>query len=112
MDAGKKLNGTPSQHTFKTQLWHTPGSPTLKHHMATSESKLRQHLNLWESPQHGFHWHEDPVPPPLVLYMKYQQDAMRATWEGLVAGTKASVYWEQGMIWVMGLSLSWPSQPL
>jgi len=76
---------------FKTQLWHTPGSPTLKHSMATSASKLRQHLNRWESRQYDFHWHEDPVPPPLVLYRKYQQDAIRATWQGLVAGTDGSV---------------------
>jgi hypothetical protein len=76
---------------FKTQLWHTPGSPTLKHRMATSASKLRQHLNRWESRQYDFHWHEDPVPPPLVLYRKYQQDAIRATWQGLVAGTDGSV---------------------
>jgi hypothetical protein len=59
--------------------------------MATSASKLRQHLNRWESRQYDFHWHEDPVPPPLVLYRKYQQDAIRATWQGLVAGTDGSV---------------------
>ncbi len=101
---------------FETQLWYIPGSPTLKHHMATSTSKLRQHLNRWESPQYDFHWHEDPVPPPLVLYRKYQQDAMLATWEGLVAGTDDSVDLRsesmQGMLWVMGLSLLWPFQPL
>ncbi len=62
-----------------------------QHHMATSASKLRQHLNRWQSPQYDFHWHDDPVPPPLVLYRKYHQDVimMQATWEGLVVRTRA-----------------------
>ena len=32
-----------------------------------------------------------PVPPPLTIYRQHQQDAMKATWEGLVAGTDGSV---------------------
>ena len=37
------------------------------------------------------HWHDYPVSLPLVLCRKHQQDAMRANWEGLVAGTDDSV---------------------
>ena len=38
-----------------------------------------------------FQWHADPVPLPLALYSKHQQDALRANWEGLVAGPDGSV---------------------
>ncbi len=79
--------------------------------METSESKVRQQLNLWESPQYDFHWHEDPVPPPLVLYRIYQQDALRATWQGLVAGTDGSADLRSERMG-MGPSLSGPPQPL
>ena len=51
--------------------------------------QIRQHPDRWERHQYDFHWHSgDPVPLPLVLDRKHQQDANR---EGLVAGTNGSV---------------------
>ena len=51
-----------------------------------------RHLYRWERHQYDFHWNNDPVPPPLLLYSKLQQDAMTANWDGLVAGIDGSVY--------------------
>ncbi len=76
---------------FKTQLWHISGPRTLEHNIANFASELRQHQDRWKHHQYDFHWHDDPVPPALVLYRSHQQDAMRANWEGLVAGTDGSV---------------------
>ena len=55
------------------------------------KNELRQHRNRWERPQYDFHWHDEPIPPPLTIYRTHQQDAMKATWVGLVAGTDGSV---------------------
>ena len=68
-----------------------PRARTLDHHITISASELRQHPDRWERHPYDFNFHENPVPPPLVHYRKYQQDAMRATWEGLVAGTDGIV---------------------
>ena len=74
---------------FKTQLWHFSGPRTLEHHMATFANELRQHPDRWKRHQYDFHWHDDP--PALVLYRGHQEDAMRADWEGLVAGIDGNV---------------------
>ena len=57
---------------------------------ATSASALKQQLDRWECHQYDFHWHAAPVSLPLVLCRKYQQDAMKANWGGLVARTDGS----------------------
>ena len=41
--------------------------------------------------ENDFHWHVDPVPLALKLHRKHQQDALRFSWVGLVAGTDGSV---------------------
>jgi hypothetical protein len=77
---------------FKTQLWRTSGPQTLEHNMVTSAiGELRQHPDLWMSHQYDFHWHDDPVPPALLLYRSHQQDSLRANWDGSEAGTDGSV---------------------
>ena len=65
--------------------------PPLDPRVATATSELRQPRNRWERHQYDFHWHDEPVPPPLTIYRTHQQDAMKATWVGLVAGTDGSV---------------------
>jgi hypothetical protein len=36
------------------------------------------------------HWSEDPT-PQLLVHRQHQQDALRHSWDGLVAGTDGSV---------------------
>jgi hypothetical protein len=53
-----------------------------------SPSVVQQHLD------HGgyaFHWSADPVPPRLLLHRLHQQDALRHSWDWLVAGADGSV---------------------
>ena len=39
----------------------------------------------------SFHWYEGSPPPRLLLYQQHQQDALRHSWDGLIAGTDGSV---------------------
>ena len=41
--------------------------------------------------RYAFHWCASPVPARLNLYRQHQQDALRYSWDGLVAGTDGSV---------------------
>jgi ribonuclease HI len=77
--------------SFKAQLWFTSGQLALQHRADSCAANLRQDLHRWERPQYDFHWHADPVPLALELHRKHQQDALRLTWVGLVAGTDGSV---------------------
>jgi len=41
--------------------------------------------------RYSFHWCADVVPPRLQYYRQHQQDALRYTWDGPIAGTDGSV---------------------
>ena len=50
-----------------------------------------RHLLDCEGPhRYAFHWSEDPT-PRLLVHRQHQQDALRHSWDGLVAGTDGSV---------------------
>ena len=77
---------------------------------------VQQHLDRGG---YAFHWNTDPVPPRLQLHL-HQQDALRHSWEGLVAGTDGSVderTEQMGGAYVLGVESlliqtpSWPSPP-
>ena len=94
---------------FKTQLWHASKPAPLDPRVATATSELRQHRNRWERHQYDFHWHDEPVPPPLTIYRTHQQDAMKATWVGLVAGNDSSV---EKLLERMGAGYAIGAQPV
>jgi ribonuclease HI len=80
----------PSRHV--TQLWHlskpaesdwrpdVPRPETVRHRM-----EGRGHYRF------SFHWCEDAVPARLQYYRQHQQDALRYSWDGVIAGTDGSV---------------------
>jgi hypothetical protein len=41
--------------------------------------------------RYAFHWDEDPTPPRLLIHRQHQQDPLRHSWDGFVAGTDRSV---------------------
>ena len=80
----------PSRYT--TQLWRldTPAG------LPQSDPELlpaivQQHLTRGGRQSYAFHWSDGVVPPRLLLYRQHQQDALRHSWDGLVAGTDGSV---------------------
>ena len=72
-----------------TQLWRldTCPDPQLRG-PELSPAVVQQHLDRGG---YYFHWCADPVPPRLRLHRLHQQDALRHSWDGLVAGTDGSV---------------------
>lgn len=50
-------------------------------------------LGDWETRRYDFHWHDGQLPEPLRLHREHQQDALRHSWTGLVAGTDGGVRW-------------------
>ena len=75
-----------------TQLWRLDACPdSLRSDPEPSPSVVQQYLNRGGHHQYAFHWSMDPAPPRLLLYRQNQQDALRHSWDGLVAGTDGSV---------------------
>ena len=75
-----------------TQLWKLEGRSVLQaEQVGPDPATVRKHMAGKGHPQYAFHWHENPVPLPLQYHRQQQQDAMRHSWEGLVAGTDGSV---------------------
>lgn len=73
-----------------TQLWRLNTDPA-HHGPVPSPATVQQHLGGGGHHRYAFHWSVDPVPPRLLLHRQNQQDALRHTWDGLVAGTDGSV---------------------
>ncbi len=79
-----------SRHT--TQLWKIdPQAATLQHGSDLLPAEVQHHLTSSGSQRFAFHWHEGSIPPRLLLYRRHQQDALRHSWDGLIAGTDGSV---------------------
>ena len=50
-------------------------------------------LGSWEARRYDFHWRDGPLPEPLRLHQEHQQDSLRHSWTGLIAGTDGGVKW-------------------
>ena len=75
-----------------TQLWRLDTSPDPQWcDQELSPAVVQRHLDRGGYHQYAFHWSADPVPPRLLLHRLHQQDALRHSWDGLVAGTDGSV---------------------
>ena len=61
--------------------------------------------------RYAFHWGEDPTSPWLLIHRQHQQDALRHSWDGLVAGTDGSVD-ECYAVMSAGYVLGTESQPI
>jgi hypothetical protein len=61
--------------------------------------------------RYAFYWGEDPTPPWLLIHRQHQQDALRHSWDGLVAGTDGSVD-ECYAVMSAGYVLGTESQPI
>jgi ribonuclease HI len=51
-------------------------------------------LGDWEGYRFDFHWYEGPSAKLLQWYHENQQDALRLSWTGIVAGTDGGVDWK------------------
>ena len=51
-------------------------------------------LGDWESYRYDFHWYDGPHARLLQWYQEHQQDALRLTWAGIIAGTDGGVDWK------------------
>jgi ribonuclease HI len=51
-------------------------------------------LGDWEVSRFDFHWYDGPSTKLLQWYQENQQDALRLSWSGIVAGTDGSVDWK------------------
>ena len=51
-------------------------------------------LGDWEDFRFDFHWYDGPSVKLLQWYQENQQDALRLSWSGIVAGTDGSVDWK------------------
>jgi hypothetical protein len=50
-------------------------------------------LGSWEARRYDFHLRDGPLPEPLRPHQEHQQDALRHSWTGLIAGTDGGVKW-------------------
>jgi hypothetical protein len=51
-------------------------------------------LGDWESYSYDFHWFDGPPARLLQWYQETQQDDLRLTWPGIIAGTDGGVAWK------------------
>ena len=51
-------------------------------------------MENWESYRYDFHWYDGPHARLLQWHQEHQQDALRLTWTGIIAGTDGSVDWK------------------
>ena len=77
---------------YATQLWRLGTCPASQGcNLEQTPAVVQQHLDCSGHRQYAFHWSMGPTPPRLLHYRLNQQDALRHSWDGLVAGTDGSV---------------------
>ena len=80
------------QSSCSTQLWQLRSQITMRQQdPELLPTTVQQHLNCDKTQRYAFHWYDGEAPPNLLLYQKHQQDALRHSWDGLIAGTDGSV---------------------
>ena len=80
---------------FATQLWQIlPASCADLGQLSNAPPLIIPPLlGSWEARRYDFHWRDGPLPEPLRLHQEHQQDALRHSWTGLIAGTDGGVKW-------------------
>jgi hypothetical protein len=77
---------------YTTQIWRlNPNAATLQQDSELPPEVVKNLLTSCGSQRFAFHWYEGSPPPRLLLYRQHQQDALRHSWDGLIAGTDGSV---------------------
>ena len=80
------------QSSCSAQLWQLRSQATMQQQdPELLPATVQQLLNCDETQRYAFHWYDGEAPPTLLLYQKHQQDALRHSWDGLIAGTDGSV---------------------
>ena len=87
---------------YETQLWrvdpcHEPcshGGLRLGTSPEAAPIPVQPRLGDWESYRYDFHWYDGPHAKLLQWYQESQQDALRLTWMGIIAGTDGGVDWK------------------
>ena len=75
---------------FATQIWQVDP----KFANGTAPLNIPSLLGSWEGRRYDFHWSQEATPTALRLHQENQQDALRHTWDGHVAGTDGGVQWQ------------------
>ena len=85
---------------YETQLWrvdpiNAPGSGRKSGTRGeTVPTPIQSLLGDWEGFRFDFHWYDGQSAKLLQWYQENQQDALRLSWSGIVAGTDGSVDWK------------------
>jgi hypothetical protein len=80
---------------------YSPGMPVqlwkIEHPSAATPTFLNLPLLLggWETKRYDFHYFNGEAPPALRSHWENQQDAIRHTWKGHIAGTDGGVQWKE-----------------
>jgi ribonuclease HI len=79
-----------------TQLWRLNpnaafAAATLQQESELPPEAVKNLLTSCGNQRFAFHWYERSPPPRLLLYRQHQQDSLRHSWDGLIAGTDGSV---------------------
>ena len=93
-----KWDAEPAGH--ETQLWRVDprnepcGGQWSGPAEEAAPTLVQSLLGDWEGCRYDFHWNEGPSSKLLQWYHENQQDALRLSWIGIVAGTDGSVDWK------------------
>jgi hypothetical protein len=85
------MKGYDALNTNSEILQLNTNSEILQQAQPRHSEGMQQLLNCGGSDRYAFHWCAHPVPPLLLIHRQHQQDALRHSWTGLVAGTDGSV---------------------
>jgi len=89
---------------YETQLWrvdpcHEPcGGRRAGITGEAGPTPVQSLLGDWEGYRFDFHWYDGPSAKLLQWYHEHQQDAIRLTWTGIIAGTDGGVDWKNERI--------------
>ena len=76
---------------YGTQLCRLKTFSALYPQPAVCPAEMKRRMEGSGHYRFSFHWCDSEVPPRLRYYRQHQQDALRYSWDGLIAGTDGSV---------------------
>ena len=113
-DCWSEAKWDSEQAGYETQLWQvSPGKESNRGQRLGTSSEtgpipVQSLLGDWEGCRYDFHWYDGPHASLLQWYQEHQQDALRLTWAGIIAGTDGGVDWKNermGAGYVTGTAL-------